>query len=359
MSDKQTSSCVELSEIRKLDQLLTQCETSSCEHICRDCCARLGSLEDITDHQDEEEAYVGEELLVVVEGDCDVIPSDRAAAATIEDGPGCKSVLPGTVAAVASDCDVVKAAAAAECGDVPCDMLCESEPATESMVQCTEPLTCDGRLNHLTVCKPTLWICENCEGRNRRLEQRRRGGNYKKHSLTINEKPTKLVRLMHKCSSENCLKHNQQKSRDRDAVQPQRPPHRPHASSFLRQPQKPFTVEPGRLSPSNETISGGVGKVHKTKLSPQLARRISCRIPDDLEVAAREALLGSRFGSLHEKKLPEPVETVCAFQIPTFRLSIIIYGQQWDSGRDDGESWESPTYLLPLNQRSSPLKLLR
>lgn len=38
-----TNSCIELSEIRKLDNLLTQCESSSCENICIDCCENLDS----------------------------------------------------------------------------------------------------------------------------------------------------------------------------------------------------------------------------------------------------------------------------------------------------------------------------
>lgn len=44
-----TNSCIELSDIRKLDILLTQCESSSYENICNDCCAKLGSLEDDDD----------------------------------------------------------------------------------------------------------------------------------------------------------------------------------------------------------------------------------------------------------------------------------------------------------------------
>lgn len=44
-----TNSSIELSDIRKLDILLTQCETSSCENICIDCCAKLGSVEDDDD----------------------------------------------------------------------------------------------------------------------------------------------------------------------------------------------------------------------------------------------------------------------------------------------------------------------
>lgn len=51
MSDTnlRTNSSIELSDIRKLDILLTQCETSSCENICIDCCAKLGSVEDDDD----------------------------------------------------------------------------------------------------------------------------------------------------------------------------------------------------------------------------------------------------------------------------------------------------------------------
>lgn len=44
-----TNSSIELSDIRKLDILLTQCESSSCENICIDCCAKLGSVEDDAD----------------------------------------------------------------------------------------------------------------------------------------------------------------------------------------------------------------------------------------------------------------------------------------------------------------------
>lgn len=51
MSDTnlRTNSSIELSDIRKLDILLTQCESSSCENICIDCCAKLGSVEDDDD----------------------------------------------------------------------------------------------------------------------------------------------------------------------------------------------------------------------------------------------------------------------------------------------------------------------
>lgn len=51
-SNLRTNSSIELSDIRKLDILLTQCETSSCENICIDCCAKLGSVEDDEDDDD-------------------------------------------------------------------------------------------------------------------------------------------------------------------------------------------------------------------------------------------------------------------------------------------------------------------
>lgn len=52
------NSSIELSDIRKLDILLTQCETSSCENICNDCCARLGSLDDEDDDTSSEKANI-------------------------------------------------------------------------------------------------------------------------------------------------------------------------------------------------------------------------------------------------------------------------------------------------------------
>lgn len=47
-----SSSYIELTEIRKLDNLLTQCESRSCENICIDCCANLGSLDNVMKYSD-------------------------------------------------------------------------------------------------------------------------------------------------------------------------------------------------------------------------------------------------------------------------------------------------------------------
>lgn len=52
-----TNSCIELSDIRKLDILLTQCESSSYENICNDCCAKLGSLEDDVDDDGDDRKH--------------------------------------------------------------------------------------------------------------------------------------------------------------------------------------------------------------------------------------------------------------------------------------------------------------
>lgn len=49
-----TNSSIELSDIRKLDILLTQCESSSCENICIDCCAKLGSVDDDDDENNDD-----------------------------------------------------------------------------------------------------------------------------------------------------------------------------------------------------------------------------------------------------------------------------------------------------------------
>lgn len=66
-----TSSSIELSDIRKLDILLTQCESSSCENICIDCCAKLGSVEDDDDGDnvnDENASGASDSLIVTTTG---------------------------------------------------------------------------------------------------------------------------------------------------------------------------------------------------------------------------------------------------------------------------------------------------
>lgn len=55
------SSSIELSDIRKLDILLTQCESDSCENICIDCCAKLGSMEDDVDDNEQREGGKNED----------------------------------------------------------------------------------------------------------------------------------------------------------------------------------------------------------------------------------------------------------------------------------------------------------
>lgn len=67
MSDTnlRTNSSIELSDIRKLDILLTQCETSSCENICNDCCAKLGSSLDDDDDAKDHNGSGGSDSLII------------------------------------------------------------------------------------------------------------------------------------------------------------------------------------------------------------------------------------------------------------------------------------------------------
>lgn len=67
MSER-TNSCIELSEIRTLDNLLTQCESSSCEYICKDCCEKLGSIENV-EHQTDNRTTTDDDSVVI---GCDV-----------------------------------------------------------------------------------------------------------------------------------------------------------------------------------------------------------------------------------------------------------------------------------------------
>lgn len=347
MTENRTSSCIELSEIRKLDQLLTQCETSSCEHICRDCCAKLGSLEDITDHQDDEQIlppiYHNEQpnnsnmLLLQLPPP----PMSATAAAAnlaqqsenhnnINNCEGCAANGIGNRGGGISKRgrgDVNGVCGGGGGGDDEERLVILSEKAqqgaSDSVIipKCElNPPDSHGFLNsggscflelpltHLgwsplstsTSHKSNIYsgIDNYCE-RQSRLEMKRQ----KKHSLTIVEKPTKIC-LTHKYSSENCLKQ-------------QAPP-------SLHEMDECSAKNSGEdnLQHHSSTGSGGKGR---SKLSPQmLARRISCKVPDDLEPSAREALLGHRFGSLHEKKLPEPVETVCFCQFILYCAHITI-----------------------------------
>lgn len=61
---EQTNSCIELSEIRTLDNLLTQCESSSCEYICKDCCEKLGSIENV-EHQTDNRTTTDDDSMVI------------------------------------------------------------------------------------------------------------------------------------------------------------------------------------------------------------------------------------------------------------------------------------------------------
>lgn len=336
MSEKLDDSfCIELSEIRKLDQILTQCETSSCENICRDCCAKLAtssSLDDVTDN-DQVVALPSDNNYVPSAYNCSTEPRDDerpvnmghrnnqvAIVETMEmsdafgDGD-CEECGGGGSVAQELSSNTGKSDADCGCPDddegrspqrpVQSNRLerTESEPNkgcaglvdefVTATSQCIEPKRCDKRLTHLTVNKPSVYFCANCEKKNKRFDMRKQAGS-KKHSLTISDAKPMKMRLTHKYSSENCLKPEKQ-VQHHSQVKHSKPP-------LILGP----LVDLSALRNASELSSAKVpGKLRATN------RRISCKIPDELESGTREALLGSRFGSLHEKKLPEPVETVC------------------------------------------------
>lgn len=90
------NSSIELSDIRKLDILLTQCETSSCENICNDCCARLGSLEDEDDDTSSGKANIrlaNNARKSPAKGESAGLPAAEAAAATAMDTAAATSTI--------------------------------------------------------------------------------------------------------------------------------------------------------------------------------------------------------------------------------------------------------------------------
>lgn len=74
MSER-TNSCIELSEIRTLDNLLTQCESSSCEYICKDCCEKLGSIENV-EHQTDNRTTDDDSVVIGCDGNNITVKSD-------------------------------------------------------------------------------------------------------------------------------------------------------------------------------------------------------------------------------------------------------------------------------------------
>lgn len=75
MSER-TNSCIELSEIRTLDNLLTQCESSSCEYICKDCCEKLGSIENVEHQTDNRTMTDDDSVVIACDGNNMTVKSD-------------------------------------------------------------------------------------------------------------------------------------------------------------------------------------------------------------------------------------------------------------------------------------------
>lgn len=283
-----TSSFIELSEIRRLDQLLTQCETSSCEHICRDCCEKLGSLED-----------------------CDQVEEDEVVSPDIVQTP--RRHLASPRLPTISKC---------VCGASSTDKMPRIKASDKGT---SDAVTCSDSENITTI--------SNCRKRHLIRQHRHKSEDVTKKppNLTVNRTTTVFV-------CDNCEKAPLTEGKRKKSIFPrslnigtkQRSLNENNVIAFSR---KYSTSEQSLRETAIGVISAAVEETSaprgRPKFSPQvMARRISMKVTEELaEIAtssgAKEALLGSRFGSFHEKKLPEPVETVRAIFVPIFPTRLL------------------------------------
>ncbi|XP_055686289.1 potassium voltage-gated channel unc-103 isoform X11 [Lutzomyia longipalpis] len=278
-----------LTEIRRLDHLLTQCETSSCEHICRDCCEKLGSLEDCDQVEDEVASP-------------DIIQTPRRHLASPRLTPlgkcGCGASQSERKVRTAKVHDK-STGDAVTCSDSE-NITTISNCRKRHLVRQHRHQSGDvqpKKLPNLTINRTTtVYVCDNCERapltqRKRSIFPRALNLGTKQRSLNENT----VIAFSGKYSS---------------------------SEQSLRE------TAIGVISAATGEELVGTTARGKPKFSPQImARRISTKVSEELaEIAAggaKEALLGTRFGSFHEKKLPEPVETVLSLGadvLPEYKL---------------------------------------
>ncbi|GAB0089901.1 hypothetical protein DMENIID0001_045260 [Sergentomyia squamirostris] len=284
---KLSTSFIELNEIRRLDHILTQCETSSCEHICRDCCEKLGSLED-----------------------CDPVEDDEVPSSEVVQPPQQQTSRP-RVASPRLTPLITKC-------------VCGAKPS-EKKASTTDAVTCSDSENITTI--------SNCRKRHLLRQNRHRSEDVPKKppNLTVNRAATVFV-------CENCEKVPLTDAKRKKSIFARSVNHGAKQRSLNESNVIAFSRKYSSSEHSlRETALGMItamgdepGGKGRPKFSPQvISRRISTKVSEELaEIAtsstAKEALLGSRFGSFHEKKLPEPVETiVLSIHRPSIQMVIL------------------------------------
>lgn len=320
-----SNSYIELSEIRKLDNLLTQCESTSCENICMDCCAQLGSIENIVSTKSSSCSAV-----------ISITNSDIACNAGIR-----KSTMP--------------------CGDVDMekfrfDDAIEKSNKSESDVRDDETeeqlqknccRICDKNLRtNFTsarffsldkersanlVAKPIA----DKGGSENTLQTARKLCTFKEFDEPVRDKANKVDSVNIKNETQNtcddCIDQSKKLLSANIFTATQKKISRGRSvkdktiSLSSKSSQNSFkdgTSKPNKrdvLEKENFTFRESL----RSKFSPQnLAKKITGKgLYEECEVVEKEVLFGERFDAFHhEIKIPEPVEAVCKFHSIIFAI---------------------------------------
>lgn len=331
-TSSRSNSYIELSEIRKLDNLLTQCESTSCENICIDCCAQLGSIDNIVSTKSSSCSAV-----------ISITNSDIACNAGMK-----KTTIPSGGGDV--DIEKVRYDNAMEKNNKSENDVRNGEDEKESKKNCCR--FCDKNLRK-NFANARFFSLD--KERSEKLETKQiveKGGSentlatsrklctFKEFEEPVRRKSSKVDTVNVKNATQDaCDKCNDQ-------------PKKLLAANVFPTTQKKFSrgksvkekaISLSSKSSQNSFKDGGNKSSRRdtadkeaftfreslrSKFSPQnLAKKITGKgLYDECEIMEKEVLFGERFDAFHhEIKIPEPVEAVRKF----YCILIALYNQLW------------------------------
>lgn len=317
-TSSRSNSYIELSEIRKLDNLLTQCESTSCENICLDCCAQLGSIDNIISTKSSSCSAV----ISIISN------SDIACNAVMK-----KSTMPG------GDVDVEK---------FRIDNVMEKNNKSENDIRNGEDDVKQFKKNCCQFCDKNLrknfanarffsLDKERSEkmdakqivdkgGSENTLETSRKLCTFKEFDEPVRNKPIKVENAICKnVTQDKCEKCNDQSKKllatnvftaAQKKISRGKSVKDKAVSLSSKSSQNSFKDGPNKAN-KRDTLDKETFTFReslRSKFSPQnLARKITGKgLYDESEMMEKEVLFSERFDAFHhEIKIPEPVEAVC------------------------------------------------
>lgn len=307
MSER-TNSCIELSEIRTLDNLLTQCESSSCEYICKDCCEKLGSIENVEHQTDNRTTTDDDSVVIGCDGNNMTVKSDAQLSLDSDNGINLMKPLTTTI----DDQHFNDAAVTSNCCRF-CDA--NSVRSFSNQRHCSsEKESAENQLNDSV----------NCGGTSKGGSENTLVGKFRKHcSIKCDEKPNHIpVKACFKCDklmmSKACSNGQVGEAMIVSPTQ-KRIMGRSKSAKEHKSTEKSISTKTSRdsMQPLKRRVDIGCGDIDKdtsvslkdSKISLPLliAKKMSVKNHHCSEELSLETLLGVH----HEIKIPEPVEAVC------------------------------------------------